>query len=204
METWLSYIKRLQAIAQTGLTYSENKYDLDRYEDLKQISYAMMADLTNKPVQQIADIFCQERGYATPKVDIRGIIFKDNQLLMVKETIDNRWSLPGGWADIGLTPAEVAVKEVWEEAGLDVKAVKLLAVLDKKRHAHPPDIHYIYKIFILCEIIGGELKPGMETSDVGYFAPPNLPELSVDRITKEQIDLLFEFHNNPDKEPVFD
>lgn len=204
MEHWHSYIQRLQSIAQNGLTYSENKYDLERFQELKEISEKMLADLTAKPVTQIQDIFVNEKGYATPKVDVRGVIFKDGRILMVRETIDGRWSLPGGWADVGLSPSEVVVKEVREESGLQVRAVKLLAVFDKKRHAHPPDIHYIYKLFILCEVLGGELTPGMETSDVNFFPPDQLPELSVDRNTEAQIKTLFQFLANPDKQPLFD
>lgn len=204
MEHWLSYIQRLQSIAQNGLTYSENKYDLERFQELQEISEKMLADLTAKPVTQIQDIFVNEKGYATPKVDVRGVIFKDGRILMVRETIDGRWSLPGGWADVGLSPSEVVVKEVREEAGLHVRAVKLLAVFDKKRHAHPPDIHYIYKLFILCEVLGGELATGMETSDVNFFPPDQLPELSVDRNTEAQIKTLFQFLADPDKQPLLD
>lgn len=204
MEHWLSYVQRLHAIAQNGLTYSENKYDLERFEELKEISEKMLADLTAKSITQIQDIFIHEHGYATPKVDVRGVIFKDNKILMVKETIDGCWSLPGGWADIGFTPSEVVVKEVWEEAGIHVRAVKLLAALDKKRHAHPPDIHAIYKLFFLCEPVSGTLTPGMETSAVAYFPLDQLPELSVSRNTEEQIKMLFSFLEDKNKEAVFD
>ncbi|CUH95518.1 putative ADP-ribose pyrophosphatase YjhB [Propionispora sp. 2/2-37] len=204
MEHWLSYIQRLQSIAQNGLTYSQNKYDLERFEELKEISEKMLADLIGKSITQIQNIFIHEHGYATPKVDVRGVIFKENKILLVKETIDGCWSLPGGWADIGFTPSEVVVKEVREEAGLHVRAAKLLAVLDKQRHAHPPDIHYIYKMFFLCEPVSGTLTPGMETSAVDYFPLDQLPKLSVSRNTEDQIKMLFAFRENKDKEIVFD
>lgn len=204
MEKWLSYIQRIRALAQNGLTYSPNKYDIDRYEELQQLSENMLADLTGISVERIVTIFKDEKGYATPKVDVRGVIFKENRILMVRERIDDCWSLPGGWADIGFTPGEIAVKEVREESGFVVEPVKLLAVLDKKCHEHPPALDYTYKIFILCNIIGGEAAPSMETSDVAFFARDNLPKLSCDRITNGQIRMLFEFLDDKEKVSIFD
>jgi ADP-ribose pyrophosphatase YjhB (NUDIX family) len=204
MEQWLSYIQRIRALAQNGLAYSPNKYDIDRYEELQQLSEAMLADLTGFSVERIADIFKDEKGYATPKVDVRGVIFKDNGILMVREKIDDCWSLPGGWADIGFTPGEIAVKEVKEESGFVVEPVKLLAVLDKRCHDHPPALEYAYKIFILCNIVGGEAAPGMETSDVSFFERDKLPTLSRERNTNEQIRMLFAFLDDKDKTAIFD
>jgi ADP-ribose pyrophosphatase YjhB (NUDIX family) len=204
MEQWLLYIQRIRALAQNGLTYSPNKYDIDRYEELQQLSEKMLADLSGISAERIKDIFKDEKGYATPKVDVRGVIFKDNGILMVRETIDDCWSLPGGWADIGFTPGEIAVKEVREESGFVVEPVKLLAVLDKKCHDHPPALEYTYKIFILCRIIGGEATAGMETSDVAFFERDKLPKLSRERNTKDQIRMLFAFLDDKEKEPIFD
>jgi len=204
MEQWLSYIQRIRALAQNGLTYSPNKYDIDRYEELRQISEKMLADLTGISVERMEYIFKDEKGYATPKVDVRGVIFKDNGILMVRETIDDCWSLPGGWADIGFTPGEIAVKEVKEESGFVVEPVKLLAVLDKKCHKHPPALDYTYKIFILCNIIGGEATPGMETSDVAFFERDKLPKLSLERNTSAQIRMLFAFLDDKQKMSIFD
>lgn len=201
---WLDIAKKIQSIAQAGLTYSDNKYDIERYEQLREISIEIMARFTDADMDKIKMLFSNETGYQTPKVDVRGVVFKDNQILMVKETIDGCWSLPGGWADIGLTPAEVAVKEVREESGLDVKPVRLLAVLDKKCHPHPPSPYHVYKIFILCEIVGGDASAGMETSEVGFFDRNKLPELSVERNTESQIRMMFGFLDNPYKVTVFD
>lgn len=195
---WLDMARRLQAVAQSGLTYSENKYDRDRYEQIRALSLEIMEHFTKLPMQQLIDVFASEKGYQTPKVDVRGVVFRDDRILMVRETIDGNWSVPGGWADVGLTPFEVAAKEVWEESGLTVAPVKLLAVLDKKCHAHPPDIYHIYKIFVLCKEKGGALVNGMETSDSGFFGLNELPPLSTPRITEEQIRLLFAYKNNPD------
>lgn len=201
---WLEMTKKLQAIAQAGLEYSENKYDLDRYNQIRQISIEMMHDFTDLPIDFLVRVFASEAGYQTPKVDVRGVVFRNNTILMVRETIDGRWSVPGGWADIGLTPFEVARKEVREEAGLEVLPVRLLAVLDKKCHNHPPDLYHIYKIFILCEEQGGTLQNGMETSETGFFGPEELPPLSEPRITREQIMLMFDYKNNPGKAVVCD
>lgn len=201
---WLNIAKRLEAIAQTGFTYSKDDYDKERYQEIRDISHSIFNQYTGAPVEQIHDLFSRESGYPTPKVDIRGVIFQDKQILLVRENLDGLWALPGGWADIGYTPAEVVVKEVKEEAGLEVNPEKLLAVFDKKCHAHPPSALHVYKMFILCTITGGTLSPGMETSGAEFFSRNNLPELSVERNTVEQIDLLFDFELNKEAPTQFD
>ncbi|MBO1511095.1 NUDIX hydrolase [Metabacillus bambusae] len=205
METkWLEWAKQLQSIAQAGLTYSKDVYDLERFEEIRNISIEILSQHTDMDKSVIRGLFANETGYATPKVDIRSVIFRDNKILMVKEKTDGNWALPGGWADIGLTPSEVAVKEVKEESGFDVKPIKLLGVLDKKCHPHPPSPNHVYKIFILCEIIGGEPKGGIETSEVAFFAENELPRLSIERNTKSQIELAFKHKNNPQEPAFFD
>jgi ADP-ribose pyrophosphatase YjhB (NUDIX family) len=201
---WLDMAKRMQALAQSGLEYSDNKYDRDRYQQMRQLSLEIMQDFTGLKMDKLVRVFASEQGYQTPKVDVRGVVFRGDQILMVRETIDGNWSLPGGWADVGLTPSEVAIKEVWEESGLVVVPERLLAILDKKRHNHPPDMFHIYKIFIMCRETGGELKGGMETSETGFFGPDKFPRLSVPRITAEQISLMYEYKNNPLKQASFD
>lgn len=201
---WLEMAKRLQAVAQAGLEYSDNKYDIDRYQQIRELSLEILEKFTDLPMELLTERFATEKGYPTPKVDVRGVVFRDDKILLVKETIDGNWSVPGGWADIGLTPFEVARKEVFEESGLIVEPLKLLAVLDKKCHRHPPDIFHIYKIFVLCKETGGSLVKGMETSDTGFFSMDELPPLSTPRITREQIALMFEFKNDPGKESVCD
>ncbi|MFD1954699.1 NUDIX hydrolase [Paenibacillus thailandensis] len=201
---WLEWAKQLQAIAQTGLTYAKDVYDIERYEALRSISIDILANYMNVSDEKLKIAFASDTGYATPKVDIRGVVFRDGQILLVREKADGAWALPGGWADIGYTPAEVAVKEIKEEAGFDAVPVRLLAVLDKKRHDHPPDIYHIYKMFILCEIAGGEATAGMETSGVGFFSLDRLPELSLERNTPAQIRTMFEFLEHPDKEVILD
>ncbi|WP_409271846.1 NUDIX hydrolase [Neobacillus sp. SCS-31] len=199
---WLEWAKQLQSIAQAGLTYSKDVYDLERFEEIRKISVEIMSQHTGLDSQIITDLFANETGYATPKVDIRAVVFKENKILMVKEKMDGGWSLPGGWADIGLTPSEVAVKEVKEESGFDVKVVKLIGVLDKKRHPHPPSPYHTYKLFYQCKIIGGHSKEGIETSAVGFFPENSLPPLSIERNTESQIQLAFKHLHNP-QEPVW-
>jgi ADP-ribose pyrophosphatase YjhB (NUDIX family) len=201
---WLEIAKKLQAMAQSGLAYSNNQYDTERYEELRNISADIMAKYADIKIETIKNLFCNETGYQTPKVDIRGVVFKDNKILMVREKLDGAWALPGGWGDIGFTPGEVAAKEVMEEAGLEVKPIRLLAVFDKKCHPHPPSPYHVYKIFIMCEIIGGNAAAGAETSEVAYFNSFELPELSVERNTESQIRTMFEYLDNPDKETLFD
>ncbi|WP_248926820.1 NUDIX hydrolase [Paenibacillus hamazuiensis] len=201
---WLTWAQKIQATAQSGLAYSKDPYDIERFEELRALSVEIMSAYTGMPVQQVAGLFAGDRGYATPKVDIRAVVIKEGNILLVKENSDGCWSLPGGWADIGLAPGEIAVKEVKEESGYDVEARRLLAVLDRSRHPHPPHAQYIYKIFILCELIGGEAATSIETSGVGFFDPGRLPELSTDRITHSQIELLLKLAADPSLPAAFD
>jgi len=199
---WLAIAQKLQSIAQAGIFYAADKpYDLERYQEISDLSVKILEKLTDEPVEKIINLFASERdGYQTPKVDIRAVVFnEEGKILMAKETVDGKWSLPGGWGDVGYTPFEVAEKEAWEETGLKVKAVKLLGVFDKRNHAHPPQAWYIYKLFILCEIIGGELNAHtQETSAVEFFDRNNIPPLSVDRIVESQIAKMFEYYDNPE------
>lgn len=199
---WLDVAKQLQSIAQAGLTYCENMYDIDRYEQIRAIGQEIIHDFTKADMETIRNLFSNENGYQTPKVDIRGVVFSENKILMVREKIDNCWALPGGWADVGYSPKEVAVKEIWEEAGLKTQAVRLLSVFDYKHHPHPPSPYHVYKFFILCRIVGGKAQPGYETSDVFFYERDNLPQLSLPRNTKQQLKLMFEYHDNPEKDVI--
>jgi ADP-ribose pyrophosphatase YjhB (NUDIX family) len=204
---WLQIAKRIQAIAQAGLFYTENPYDTERYQDISNISVEILGKLTDEPIDKIGPLFTQERdGYQTPKVDIRAVIFNEHgEILMVKEKVDGRWSLPGGWADVGYTPKEVAIKEVQEETGLTVKAGRLLAVMDKKNHPHPPEAWYVYKIFILCEYLSGSIATNtLETDEIAYFSRHNLPPLSEPRNTFSQIMMMFDYYQNPTKAVYLD
>lgn len=194
---WLEWAKEMQAISQAGLEYTKDVYDKERFEQLRELSITIMQEYTGAGNEMIRTLFASETGYQTPKVDVRGVIFQDGKLLLVKEKADGSWALPGGWADVGLSPSEVVVKEVKEEAGYEVRAARLLAVLDKKFHNHPPSAFHVYKMFIQCDITGGSAGVGTETSAVGFFHKDELPPLSEERNTKEQLQRIFEFESNP-------
>jgi ADP-ribose pyrophosphatase YjhB (NUDIX family) len=200
---WLAIAQRLQALAQAGLAYNPPVFDAERYEEIHALSLQMMSNLSGHPVPTFEGLFAAENGYPTPKVDIRAVLFRGtDEILMVQEKIDGgRWSLPGGWADVGYTPFEVAVKEVQEETGLEAEAVRLLALWDKKQHPHPPQPWYIYKAFILCRAVGGALQlDTTETAGVRWVPRAELPQLnlSTDRVTLSQLERLFDFAEQPD------
>lgn len=200
---WLEIAQNLQSIAQAGLTYTDNKYDSERFEQILQISKDIITDFSEIKMEKLHEIFSLETGYLTPKVDVRAVIFRGDKILLVKEILDGRWALPGGWADVGLTASEVVVKEVKEESGLQVEAEKLLAVFDKKCHPHPPEIYYVYKMFFLCREIGGSLQTGIETSEVCFFGLDELPELSENRNTGSQVEQMFLLKDNQ-QDTLFD
>ena len=201
---WLELAKRLQSIARAGIAYSTNKYDIERYQQIEEASLEIISHFSKIKMADLRDLFPRETGYPTPKVDIRGVVFRNDTILMVREEIDGKWSLPGGWAEVGLSPAEIAVKEIREESGYDTRPKRILAVLDKNKHSHPPSPFHTYKIFIECEIIGGQQQTGMETTAVGFFKRNNLPELSVERNTSEQIEMMFGFLEDPTRPALFD
>lgn len=201
---WLGRAKRIMALAQTGLAYAENDYERDRYGELEEISLKMMADLTGTAVDKIRPFFEGNRGYQTPKVDVRAGVVRDGKILLVREKADGRWAPPGGFADIGYSPARTAVKETREEAGLRVEPVRLIAVLDKALHPHPPSPFHIYKLLFLCRERGGRLAKGWEVMDAAFFDRKKLPPLSKERITRYQIGLFFEFLKRPARQTIFD
>ncbi len=197
--------KRVQAIAENGLHYTENDYDKDRYSDLDEIATRMLSMITDQPIETIQVTTSERDGYRTPKTDVRCVLFNDkDEILMVKERVDSCWSLPGGWCDVGYTPREIAEKEALEEAGIHVKADRLLAIFDKKCHDHPDDLFYTYKIFIECNAQDYAISTGMETIDVGFFKMDELPELSSPRNTHNQIKVMFDFHFNKISWPIVD
>jgi len=200
----IEWAKKIQAIAQAGLTYSKDSYDLERFKELRELSVEMMSAYSGLDIEQVAGLFANETGYCTPKVDVRAVVFQEDRLLLVKEIQDGGWSLPGGWADVGYSPKEVAVKEVKEESGYDVRPIRLLAVLDRSKHPHPPLAYHVYKLFILCELTGGTATTSIETSGIGFFAREELPPLSTDRITQSQLDMIFKEAFQPSPEIPLD
>ena len=201
---WLEWAKKLQAIAQNGLTYTENPFDMERYRGIREIAAEMMASYSEKDARYILDLFAGEVGAATPKVDVRGAVFKHNKILLVRERSDGLWALPGGWADVGESPRESVEREVYEESGFQTRAIKLLAVYDRNRHPHPPSPYYVYKLFFQCELVSGKPKASIETMDAAFFRENNLPELSCSRVTPSQIAQLFEYARHPEWYTSFD
>jgi ADP-ribose pyrophosphatase YjhB (NUDIX family) len=204
---WLAWAKRIQAIAQAGLTYSQSAYDQDRYQALRALSVEIMAshmDLADGDRPRLAELFASDYGYPTPRVDVRAFVVADGRILLVRERVDGRWSIPGGWADVGSSPAEMAVRETAEESGYQVEARRLLAVWVKARHNPSPYPADVYKLVVACDLVGGAAAAGSETLDVGWFAPDHLPELSVGRTTAAQIHRLAELHAHPELPPDLD
>ena len=197
------WIARLAAIAQSGLAFSPNEYDRQRYEQIRSIA-AEMAAWPAGDVGSVERVFASATGYATPKVISRAAVIDDGRILMVREVADGKWTLPGGWIDIGESPATAAEREVLEESGYRVVTRKLAAVYDKLRHEHPPVPHHSYLMFFLCDLVGGEARTSLETSEVGWFQPDRLPELSVNRATERQILRMFDHHADPSIPTDFD
>lgn len=188
----IAIAQRIRALAQTGLTYSQNEYDTERYEELLSLSEQIMADAANVDVDRLHACFIPMKEYATPKVDIRAVVFNErDEVLLVRERADGCWSLPGGWSDVGFSPKEVAEKEVLEETGLTVRAERLLAVMDMSRHPHPQLPFYVYKFFILCRITGGSFTEAFDILGKGFFPMDDLPPLSLERVLPEQIRLMY-------------
>jgi len=195
-EMWLNWIIQLQAIAQNGLTYVKDIYDRERYEQLRDISAQMMAHISDVPLEKVRGLFCDEKGYQTPKIDTRAAIIENGKILLVQEK-NGRWSMTGGWCDVHISVKENTVKEVLEEAGLTVEAERLVAVQDRSRHNTPPSAWGICKFFVLCRRISGQFQENSETVCSGWFSPDSLPEaLAVEKNTAEQIALCFEAYNS--------
>ena len=201
---WLRWTRRIHALAQNGSAYTEGVFDRERYAELKTIAAEMMAAYGDTTPERVLELWAGEDGYLTPKVDVRAAVFQDGRVLLVRERADGRWSLPGGWADVGDTPAQCVEREVREEAGLRVRATHLVAVHDGTRNGHPPRPFHVYKLFFLCTLEGGVATTSIETDEVAFFAEDALPELSVGRVTAAQIALCFEHLRDPARPTEFD
>ena len=201
---WLAWTQRLQAIAQTGLTYAADPYDIERYEQIRDLAAEIAASHSDADLAHIQGLFANQTGYATPKVDVRGAVFRDDMILLVKERSDGGWTLPGGWADVGDSPGDAVVREIAEESGYQTRAVKLLAFYDRNKHGHPPYPFHAYKIFFLCELIGGAAATSGETEAVEFFREDALPDLSLTRVMPAQIARLFAHYRHPEWPADFD
>lgn len=201
---WLEWARRLQAIAQNGLTYAKDPFDIERYESVREIAAEIMSVHPDVDLNYARDLFASEAGHATPKVDVRGAVFRGDTILLVRERQDGLWTLPGGWADVNESPSEAVVREVHEEAGYYTRAVKLLALYDRNKHGHTPFPYHVYKLFFQCELMGGVPSQSLETDGVAFFQEGEIPELSLLRVTPAQVARLFEHYRHPDWQTDFD
>lgn len=200
---WLEWAKELQFIAQAGLTYSKDAFDIERFERIREISAEIVSRQTGLPLEKVKDLFCNEEGFQTPKLDTRAAIFKDNKILLVKEK-NGTWSLPGGWVDVNQTIKSNTIKEVKEEAGLDIEVTRIIAAQDRNLHNLPPYAYNVCKVFVLCETQGGDFQPNIETIESGYFSLDEIPPLAEEKNNKEQIEMCFAAYRDKDWEVQFD
>jgi ADP-ribose pyrophosphatase YjhB (NUDIX family) len=204
---WLIWAREIEALAQTGLAFSKDPYDLERYATLRRLAARIMSERTGACLERIEGLFDGETGYATPKVGVRGAVFDAaGRILMVREVVDgNRWTLPGGWADVNQTPAQSVVREVFEESGYRVRAVKLAAVWDRARQVQPPMAFSVVRMFFVCALEGGEAATSLETSEVGWFAESDIPaDLSLRRTLPRHISRMFAHWRDPELATEFD
>lgn len=202
---WIAWAKQIRAICQIGKTYAENAYDLQRYDQITEIVHAMLAKLADAPMAKVENFFVPDAGYATPKVDLRAGVFRDQKILLVRERSDDCWALPGGWADVAESPTQGIEKEVFEESGYVAKVIRLVAIKDRSlhnyRHQYPD---HLYKLFFLCQLVGGSPLPNIEISEIDFFPLTALPPLSESRVLKQDIELLWAYHNDPHKQVYCD
>ena len=189
---WLKWVSEMQAIAQNGLTFSRDEFDIERYRRLRDLAAEIATNCSENSLEDMKQLFSFEKGYMTPKVDVRAFIIKDGKLLLVKERSDGLWTLPGGFADVNESPSEAVIRETKEESGFDVSAIKLLALWDKLKHDHPAQWPHTYKFFFLCAIRSGTATQNLEVSEIDFFDINELPPLSIHRVTKKQLTRLYE------------
>jgi ADP-ribose pyrophosphatase YjhB (NUDIX family) len=202
---WLVIARELRAIAQTGLTFTADRFDRQRYDRVRELAASMLAQGAGADYGAVLGLLLEDRGYATPKVDVRGAAFVEGRVLLVREISDGKWTLPGGWADVNQSAAECVVREIAEESGFEARARKLAAVRDYQKSGHPPrNLDCIYKMFFICDITGGAARASDETSEAAFFPRDALPPLSLGRTTAAQIDSMFHHAEHPDIPADFD
>lgn len=204
--TWLRWVRRLQGISQAGLTYADDAFDRARYEEIRSIASEIAGAASHLRADDIAGAFSADSGHPTPKVDVRGAVFRDGHVLLVRERVDGGWTLPGGWADPGDSPGMTVAREVREESGYTVTPTRLVAVHDRDRHNYPPIAYAVYKLFFLCELVEQRPSsaPDHEVDAVDWFDPHRPPPLSTGRVTAEQLELVAGYHDDPSRMPEFD
>ena len=204
MEKWLKWAIEIQSLAQAGLTYTDNVYDIERYERLREIAAEIIEEKSNISLEKVKDLFCNENGYQTPKIDTRAAIFKDEKILLTHEN-NGTWSLPGGWCDVLESVASNTIKEVKEETGLDVETIKIIAVQDRNKHNKPIYAYGVCKIFVLCNVIGGEFIENIETTEIKYFSLDEIPNnLAEEKTNNEQIEMCFKAYKDEKWQIQFD
>ncbi|HWE13058.1 MAG TPA: NUDIX hydrolase N-terminal domain-containing protein [Solirubrobacteraceae bacterium] len=203
---WLRWVRTLQSASQAGLTYSESPFERDRYRAVANVAAEMAAAVSGLPTTAVAEAFAADSGHPTPKVDVRGAVFRDERVLLVRERVDAGWTLPGGWADPGDPPGATVAREVREESGYQVRPIRLVAVHDRDLHNYPPIAYAVYKLFFLCELLTPEpvSAPDHEIDDVDWFDPYRPPPLSTGRVTSEQLALVARYRADPDRPAEFD
>ena len=204
MDKLIKLAMEIQSLAQSGLAYTNNVYDIERYERLRDISAEMISMKTDLELNKIKDLFCNETGYQTPKIDTRAVIFKDDRILLTHEN-NGTWSLPGGWCDVLESVGSNTIKEVKEETGLDVETTKIIAVQDRNKHNKPIYAYGVCKVFVLCNVIGGEFIENIETTEIKYFSLDEIPNnLAEEKTNREQIEMCFEAYKNDNWQVQFD
>lgn len=204
VESPVAWARELLAIAQNGLYFCKDDYDQIRYRRVREIGVAILAEHMSWSAAQIHDLQLKEKGYATPKIGVRAVVFREGRILLVRERSDGLWTLPGGWCDIGDSPTEAVERELFEESGYHGRANKLLALFDQTKHDHPPYPFQVFKLFFRCEITGGQPQPSNETSEIAFFDSDSIPELSPHRVIPSQIKRMFEHLSHPDWPTDFD
>src|SRR5215207_778180 len=200
---WIDWAREIFSLSQSGITYSGNEYDIERYKRLQEITAEMIASASDISKESALDSFSMQAGYITPKIDVRGAVIYDKKILLIQERADGKWAMPGGWADLGNAPAAVAEREVWEESGFRVKAEKVVAVIDANR-IEPMEFYHAYKIIFLCTLLDGEPRISYETLAVDFFDPDHLPSRSIYRTNERMIQEIFAHVEDPSRWTAFD
>jgi len=200
---WIQWAQEIFSMSQAGLTYSENEFDKERYKRLQEITAEIIESQSELSKESVLKSFSMQAGYTTPKIDVRGAVVHEGKILLVQERMDIKWAMPGGWADLGNAPASVAEREVWEESGYEVKAEKVVAVIDANR-IEPLEFYHAFKIIFLCKLIGGESKISHETMAVDFFDPGNIPPLSIYRTNESMLQEVFAHVKDSKRPTAFD
>jgi ADP-ribose pyrophosphatase YjhB (NUDIX family) len=195
---WLEALRALRAIGETGRHYTMDAFDRGRFEQVSAIAERLLAERLDISESVVRDAFVDLPGYVTPKIDVRGACFRDGRILLVREASDGRWAMPGGFADVNLTPGESVLAEIEQESGFTARIVKLAALHDRRRRNRSANLLHIYKLFFLCELTGGSARPSIETTEIGFFAEDEIPDLSNGRTSPEQVQLMFRHLRDPD------